>query len=29
MKGDKLLMGDLLDSMIMNIGKDESVSLSE
>ena len=29
MKGDKLVIGALLDSMIMNLGKGVSVSLSE
>ena len=29
MKGDKLVIGALLDSMIMNLGKGASVSLSE
>ena len=29
MKGDKLVIGALIDSMIMNLGKGASVSLSE
>ena len=29
MKGDKLVIGALLESMIMNLGKGDSVSLSD